>query len=362
MAMELSVANQQDVRSMLKDRFGRIRSEDQYHREALAQICRHAAGLMCPIDARSLKQAIIAPLQSVGYEDLSEPLTNVIETLVTVGDMLELEELAIRETRRNREVLLYTAPPHFVPLSSSRYLLLGIAPDDVPIYPEEITREIQFNDCLRILPGNTEEDIESQLLELGVFKVSAETWLKAPPPKPPEAYIDEFNRRIDRAGRAGEVSDLLIIDPDRNSRYYKGRWREAGNSTGRFVGKRSRAFGGPLCCYIELNNGRPSKLLDLPVGSSDERSWDQAWRLQAALDSINGKSQQIALQRSGDDFVIVSVFSPIPMWLERRWDAVGHRIQLKGSLISYQMNVAEAENEAQFAEARMWLDVTKTAG
>ncbi len=294
------------------------------------------------------------------YGDLNKPLGEVLETLITVGDVLELEALDYSETQQNHEILLYSAPPQFVPLAPNRFLLLGIVPDD--LLPEEISSAIEYRDCLRLLSGSQYEDLEEHLIDLGIFKVLAKTWLKAPSKKSPDAYLKGFANRLDDTGQAGTISELKILDPEKPSNNYMRRWTEPRNLNGRFVARRGRTYGADLWSYIELEDGRPLRLVDLPYGKTNERGCDQAWRLQAAIDSVNGQPQQLRISPSNGSKVSLDFFSPIPKWLERRLDAHADRSKPRsGCLISYRISANEEQKVIKFAEARMWLEVSKSS-
>jgi hypothetical protein len=222
-------------------------------------------------------------------------------------------------------------------------------------------QEVQYVDCLRVLKPGEAADFGPQLEELGVYRVRAETWLRAPRAKSPEQYIEDADQRLERAGRAGEILGLSIIDRSQPITFYKGRWTEPGHNTGRFVGRRARPYGGSLWCYVQLENGKSVRMIDLPAGRSDERGCDQAWRLQAAIDRINGQPQLLRIRALGDGRVAMEVFSPIPKWLVRRWDSVGKRLEPKACLISYSIDASDVDAEIQFAEKHMWLETIRNS-
>ena len=77
-------------------------------------------------------------------------------------------------------------------------------------------------------------------------------------------------------------------------RYYKGRWREPIASDGIFVARRPQAYGAPVWCAVELADGVPQAVLDLPIDSSIAPGWDDARKLQAALDAERGSPRSSA--------------------------------------------------------------------
>jgi hypothetical protein len=107
--MDLEIVTAEQVVADLRRRFGAIGTAEGYSRVFLARLCRYAAGLLCPIDMRSLRRAILEPLEAAGLSNLQEQITEVLETLISQGDLLELEEITPDDPGRKHEILLYTA-------------------------------------------------------------------------------------------------------------------------------------------------------------------------------------------------------------------------------------------------------------
>ena len=322
--------------------------------EALACAVRRAAGLVCPIPPRSLVRAVLRPFRGLVENDgLKERVENMVETLLAHGDLLELE----RSEMGGDEVVvqIYAAPPSFVRRGSGAVILLGVAPDDVFPLSDELQELVEHANHIRSLPGNAATALPEYLRQSGLVELSLDAWLKAPPQSLPEQYLAELDRRLGSASPSGEVLGLLILDPARPVRYYRGRWVEPKDHTGKFVGRRTQAFGADLWCYVELAEGRPVRLLDLPLGRSKERGCDQAWRIQAAIDSVRGDPQRYRIRLGRDDRSVFDLFSPVPMWARRRWDCFGEPVVSTGCLFAHAFSANEVDEERRFAAERLWL-------
>src|SRR5437764_983213 len=78
-------------------------------------------------------------------------------------------------------------------------------------------------------------------------------WLKGPPDMTPQRHVANANDVLSMAQPFhSEVPGLSILDPDQPVRYYRGRWTEPKNQSGRYVGRRKQAYGADLWCYVEM--------------------------------------------------------------------------------------------------------------
>ncbi len=352
--MELIQTSSAEIISKLENRMGAILVDSEYSRTALAQICRYTASILCPVSKRSLTRMILEPLQSLGYSNLIIPIGEVLDTLISQGELLELED--INDETSSKQTLLYAAPPQFVSLSSNYIILLGISPDNTILLPVELENRIVHNDCLRFLTPLGDENLKQELLDIGLYEVGAEVWLKTPMEITASNYLDQFDQALMKKSDAGEISELSILDSSSPPTYYNGRWRSPKEDTGHFIAKRSGAYGEQIWCYVDLDKGSARRLLDLPDGHTLERGCDQAWRLQAAIDNLNGTPQKIRIRPVQSDKVALDMFSPIPKWLERRWSSMGTRSKSAGCLASYLLPSLDIEKEIAFAKGHMWLE------
>ena len=124
------------------------------------------------------------------------------------------------------------------------------------------------------------------------------------------------------------------------------------------VGRRAQAYGADLWCYVEVDRGIPVRFVDLPLANSVWRGCDEAWRLQAAIDCERG-TPQVFRRRSGPKGTdVIDLFSPMPMWARRRWDAVGEPIESSGCLFSYKFRNGEVLEEVDFLKDKLWIAET----
>jgi hypothetical protein len=318
--------------------------------EAIACALRRAAGFVCPCPERTLIRAVFSSLQ--GLSDDAEKLRNVVsetlELLIIHGDLLELHDADGR-------ALIYTAPPSFVRRRSGAIMLLGVAPDNMSSLPDEIECHIQFINHVRILGEDIGIDIGDRLSELGLIELPDSIWLKLPKKETSAEYLARMDNILAEALPAGDVSGLVLLDSKLPVRYYPGRWVESTNQTGRFVGRRSQAYGANLWCYVEISQGRSIRLVDFPLRESSWRGCDEAWRLQAAIDYERGAPQLFRVRPGPKESRLIDLFSPVPMWAIRRWDAIGEIAPTSGCLFSYKFSEKEIDEELSFAKDHLWL-------
>jgi hypothetical protein len=324
--------------------------------EALAAALRRAAGFLCPCAPSTLVRAVLRPLDGLVAETdaLKESVEAVLDAMVAHGDLLEERDLAGDADQRNR-VLLYAAPPSFVVRDSGVAILLGIAPDQRSPLPEELEARIEYVSYVRRLPPDAASDIRSELIQLGLLELSIKAWLSAPPSEEPGRYIARLDELLDCATPSGEVPGLMLVDPARPVRYYRGRWVEPRGQTGRFMGRRTQAYGADLWCYVYVRNGQPERFVDLPIAGSKLRGCDEAWRLQMAIDAVRGEPQRFRVSEGPREMRVLELFSPVPLWARRRWDAVGEPIPRSGCLFAYRFRENEIPQELRFLGEMLWL-------
>jgi hypothetical protein len=277
-----------------------------------------------------------------------------LEALTAHGDLLEQRDIAADQEAPIGS-LLYAAPPSFVCRESGAVIILGIAPDRLSPLPDELETHLEFFNHVRRLPASAVEDLPDVLSQLGFIELSFEAWLRAPPAETAAQHLARLKSLLSAERAAREIPGLTVIEPENCVRYYKGRWVQPRAQTGRFVGRRNQAYGADLWCHVELESGKPLRFLDLPLRGSRARGCDEAWRLQAAIDTLRGAPQQFRVRRGSSKTRIIDLFSPVPMWARRRWDALGQPIVSSGCLFSYSFPEDEIEQELRFARENLWL-------
>jgi hypothetical protein len=279
---------------------------------------------------------------------------DTLEALVAHGDLFEVAASS-ENNRREGSTLLYLVPPAFVRRQSGKILLLGIVPDNCDVLPKDITRQVECINHVRMLHAEGLADAAELLLALGYIEISSELWLKAPAHETSAAHCLRLNNMLDGAPPAGDMQGLIILDHGESVRYYRGRWREPKAHTGRFVGRRVQAYGAPAWCYVELEDGVAIRMVDLPLRGSALRGCDEAWLLQAAIDSERGNPQLFRERQGPRGTRVVELFSPLPKWAVRKLAAIGEPATSSGCLFSYMFRENEAQEEIAFLTRYLWL-------
>lgn len=328
--------------------------------EGLAGALRRAASYLCPCSAATLVRAVVRPLRGLvpDLDQAKEFVEDTLDAMVAHGDVLEQPE--VQDGSLSARVLLYAAPASFVVRQSGVVVLLGVAADQLSPLPTELERRIQYLGHVRRLnPSSGEEDLRSELRQLGLLELSSDAWLKGPKASTASRTVAASDRALDAVPPSRDIPGLLLLDPTKPVRYYRGRWAEPKAQTGRFVARRQQAYGADLWCYVQLTKGQPERMIDFPQRGSRWRGCDEAWHLQMAIDAQRGSPQRFRLAPSGDA-VILEFFSPAPAWARRRWDAIGEPVLSAGSLFAYQIPKAEIEEECRFVREVLWLEEMTT--
>jgi hypothetical protein len=324
--------------------------------EALAGALRRAASFLCPCTAPTLLQAVLQPLRGL-VEDLDSTrvsLEDILEAAIAHGDILEQRDV-VSAASDTTASMLYAAPPSFVVRQSGAVILLGIASDQLSALPDDLESRIDYVHHVRHLKPAGSEDLRHELQQLGLIELRYDRWLNPPAVETAERHVARLDALLDAALPSRNIPGLSLLDPDRPVRYYRGRWVDVRTNTGRFVARRAQAYGADLWCYVQVREGNPERMIDLPVAASRWRGCDEAWRLQMALDARRREPQRFRIRRQGPSAVL-EFFSPVPMWARRRWDAIGEPVSSSGCLFAYRVSEAELREEIHFMRDVLWLD------
>jgi hypothetical protein len=323
--------------------------------EALAASLRRAASFMCPTTPGLLLGSVDDAIAGLpGYSNETRSLVETtLDSLVLYGDLLELP--VDEEDGRRRK--LFLGPPAFVRRSSGACLLLGVRPEGAHLVAEALQVDVEYDAHVRLLPS-AYGTCADQLREQGLIEFQAEQWLGSPRPQAAAEAVADYVARIGATGEAGTLSGVRIIDPTRSPTFYRGRWREPKPAdAGTFVARRPQGYGADLWCFVDIVAGEVRRGVDLPVHHATSPASDEAWRLQAAIDAVNGAPQRIAVRSANRvGWSVVDLFSPVPSWAQRRLDVVGTPVlRSRGALFSYSVPAAETAEEVQFLKGMMWL-------
>lgn len=329
---------------------------DLFSTEGLCASLRRAASFLCPASPRQIVDAVLEALTPLSEGLDRDAVVDGLDALVTSGDLLELRQ------PDSRSRLLFLGPPSFVEKHPGEYLLLGIRPRAAALLgATAMDAEVIYDAHTRSVLLDADSGTAS-LLAAGLHCVTKKQWTKAPRIESPADVIEKTRARLGAERSVGVVTGLTIIGPAGSGQFYKGRWREpTDGDNGIFTGRRPQAYGAPIWCVVDLAGGVPQAVLDLPVDSTVAPGWDEARRIQAALDAVRGKPQVYRL-RSGDrpGGTFLDFFAPLPSWAER-YLAIGGWPAAKGrkSLFTYCLPDAAIDDAQQFLSSSLWMTAIK---
>jgi hypothetical protein len=322
----------------------------------IATSLRRLAGFMCPCSPKTLIRAMAESHRGMsqaddGFEDRVEA---IVESLVAIGDLLELAHVTtLDETVRSTWV--FATPPSFVLRPSGSAFLLGLSSDETTPLPADLRARIRYRGAARSIDPTSSEDLASTLRGLGLRELAIENWLRHPKPGSPAAVIAGLDTKLSAQGSCGEIADLRVLDHTRSARRYRDRWGSPTSQNGHFIVRRPQAYGADLWGYAELHGGKAIKLIDFPTPGARWRGCDMAWRAQMAIDAIAGRAQGYA-RDVADGAARLDFFSPIPDWARRRLAIIGEQIEPNASLLSFVISENEADTEEQFLRDFLFLN------
>ena len=321
----------------------------------LAGLARRSAGIHCPCSRATLRASLLECTRGLpsAYGSLREAVDEAIESLIVAGDLLELNDV-VTEDSNVRQTWVFAAPPGFVVRPSGSVFLFGVVPDQDSLLPTTLSDRVLHRGATRLLEPRSGEDLQHELRELGLQGLSVDAWFKSPQPEDPAKLIARHQQLLTSENPVTEVPDLQILDSARDVTYYRGRWTEPTNQDGMFVARRPQEFGAPIWCLVDLHNGSPVRLLDLPLKQTRWRACDAAWHLQMAIDHRNGEPQCYR-RRTDDGGVRFDFFSPLPQWSQRRLLILGRSLPRDRSLLSFRLPAKEADTEEAFLHQNLWL-------
>ncbi len=324
--------------------------------ELLAAYLRRCASILCPCSSSELINAVSASLAPVTQDAdfLKFKVADVLSLLIGYGDILEQAELYTVQTRSSR--LLYLQKPSFIWLGTVA-LLVGVASDGARLLPVELEERVELSRHRRQIRQQPNEDLKEQLLAFGLMELDREYWRRIstePFQIEPAQYVSKVRGLLKQ--HPGGLDGLIVIDGRRTPDYYRGRWVTPNPTlSGLYVGRRPQMFGNNLWCFVELSDGVASRMVDLPQLDTRAPGRNEAWRLQMALDSLHGTPQRVKVEYK-DSTVVLTFFSPLPTWEQRRLENAGQPVSGPG-LFSYEMDLDAAEEELRVLKSDLWLQI-----
>lgn len=344
------------ITSVVRRDTGRIVRDEQI--AVLATLLRRASAVRCPCSPAALVDAVAETLRGLRVDqDIRSRVDETLEGLIACGDLL------LAKVHAGDEETVHLAPPSYVRRKSGALFMFGGFPDIGMPLSQDLLARLTSRGCTRQLAADGTIPVVEILDEQGFIDYPLHAWIEAPMIRPPAEIVNSMNRLLDAQGRSGEVEGLLVLDGTRPQDYYRGRWAAPQRRSGRFVARRPRKWGAPIWCYVELEEGEPLRLIDLPQLDRRFRGCDEAWWLQNALDAEAGRPQVVQVRRSSGRLTRVSVQTPLPMWAERRLLLVGEPAGDRpgGELLAYQIDPGETDEELAFLAETLWFRVREIA-
>lgn len=329
---------------------------DLFSTEALCESLRRTASFLCPASPRQIADAVVSAIGPLARSVDRDTVMAALDALVMCGDLLELR----RQGDGTR--LLFLGPPSFVEKHPGEYLLLGVRPRHVALVDETVEGFEVIHDAHTRSVVVDADNGQAHLEAAGLHRISKEQWTKAPRVESAAHVIDRIREQLVAERAPGVITGLRIIDPTESVRFYTGRWREPSEvHNGIFTGRRPQAYGASIWCAVEITAGIPQSVVDLPLDSNIAPGWDEARRIQAALDAANGTPQTYRVRNgssAGGPFF--DFFAPLPTWAER-YLAISGWPAPKGpkSLFTYCMPTGSVCQAEQFLSASLWMTPIK---
>lgn len=326
----------------------------------LAALLRRTAGIVCPCSRSTLVAAVFESLQFLTSDDASlrKRIADAVESLVIVGDLLELNQVTINDPAATN-AWIFCAPPTFVVRPGGSVFILGIVADEASPLPSSLNVRMAYEGFARVLTQLQGENLPSILGDLGLRELPQSVWLKSPKAESASGLSEGMLRRLAEQPRSGAIADLSILHSERDVRHYARRWDAPTNESGNYLARRPQAYGAPLWGFASLKDGAVNRFLDFPLRGTKWRGCDVAWQLQMAIDH-NRRTPQLYRRRSTSDGVCLDFFSPLPLWALRRFEILGRPAPRENCLFSYWILENELAVEERFLQESLWLAATKS--
>ena len=325
--------------------------------EALAEAARRVVSMSGPISKSKAVRLVREPLRSLPDVDEAtmESVPDVIEQLVSVGDLLERE---IDRQGFNQTAMLLIGMPRYVTISERLFVLLGSRPDGVPPISDDLAKHIELNGAVRYLrfPVGLEADLLAQLRDEGVREIKTEHWLRSPNTETTERFVRRISNRLDAAIAPGELDGAVMFDPSQSRRHYRSRWRPLRHPPdGTLVLRRPQSYGAHRWSIARATDGMVQRLVDLPLESSGDRACDEAWRIMAAIDALSGSPGVVSVVPLSGSRARLDFDAPLPAWLQRHLASIGYPVlRSNGALFSFSVEEDALSHIRELVEQKLW--------
>lgn len=338
---------------------GAAQSGERLNSASLACLVRRTAGIACPASRTQLKRLVLVALRPLwkGPDSLEDQIDATLEGLLACGDLVATSARAARDTE-DADGVLYLSPPSFLRRQSGSILIFGIATDNADFLPQSLQIRLRHVGFARLIDSELEEKLPEYLVSLGLREVRREAWITAPKAEEASKVVETALAILDRDGGRGQIPELVIFDPEDSGTSYRNGWKPLSEQTGIFIGRRPRAYGAALWCFLRANRGEIGRIVDLPFRDSHQRGCDAAWSLQHGLDAARGQNHHFLSRISGDDVRLDFRF-PIPLWAQRRLTILGEAATPSpGYALAFRLSQREYAAEEGFLQTHLWLTPT----
>lgn len=318
----------------------------------VAAALRRVAASTCPCPRDTVASTAIEAFAGLwDSEAIQARVYDVLDRLIMIGDLLEPGGTASL-TSAVADDWLYCAPPTFVVLKEW-ILILGVEAEDHSTLPVSLRQLVQYRRELRVLPSERIESVRDQLLDAGYLEIPKAIWTRLPETMPANQFLDKVIRRLKEFDGQGKLEGMKILGPSDGLKSAH-HWVGPETQSGYFVGRRPQAFGSPLWVFVELDNGQPIRFLDLPWRGAKFRGCDHGWRIKYALDSVSGNPQRYRIKFRDGDLLHYEFFSPMPLWMERRFRMLGEKVMSSGALITYELERQAVNDIDSLLQSYLW--------
>ncbi|MGF9566947.1 hypothetical protein AAIH70_25930 [Neorhizobium sp. BT27B] len=324
-------------------------------RSYLAAALRRLAGTVCPCSPKTLVRAMVDCHRGLvdDAHEFSEKVEVVIDDLISIGDLLEINDVAaIDELIRGTWV--FAAPPSFVMHLGNVAQIIGLSSDEQTPLPAEVRDRVRLEGVTRRLYPKDNEDLRNLLLSLGLREIYSEVWLRFPKVIPAKDLVDRADRQLSELGPSGTLDGARIFDHLSEHRGYRSRWEPLKRQTGRFIVRRPQPYGADRWGYGEVSGGEVCKLLEFPDSNDRRRACDIAWRLAMALKALAGSNVTYRLIQN-HDFGSFDFHFPLPDWAKRSLAFAGQQVEPRGCLLSFDIAVGQVPSAEQFLKSYLFL-------
>ena len=332
-------------------------ASDELPSALVAGVLRRIAVTTCPCPREAFVGSAVDAFTGLGeVEAIKLRVRDVLDSLVAIGDLLELGG-SMSLPGVVAEDWLYCAPPAFV-VREGAILLLGVEPEDQASLPASLRSRVVRQRELRYLPSDGEDGIAEQLRAAGYLEISEVAWTRPPQNQTADAFLEGVVRRLRESGGQGALEGLQVYKFADEARHFASRLTAPAGRSGYHVGRRPQAFGSPIWVFVELDQGRPIRFLDLPWRGGKFRGCDHGWRIQSALDARAGRAQTYRVVPVEGDLERYEFYSPVPLWIERKLRIEGERVQANGALFAYVLDRQSGHGIDALLQSYMWFKKT----